>query len=214
MSIEASVLGELREAIRSRFAPRRHTALLAAIVAAFAVRLLIGDTGAGSAVFGVALLETQDIYLLLDSRRSLELIVSEVRCEGLIGILRKIDKSFTVMEKQNFRAVNDRGFMVDLIRPMPKPPWKKQPDMVGKDADLKAADIEHLDWYLSVPKLSTDSYRRRQISGILHSPRPKSLRSPQALAQQAAWPRSVEETQGLRAGIFGCRARNAISAAV
>ena len=98
-------------------------------------------------------LETQDIDLLLDSRRSLELIVSEVRREGLIGILRKIDKSFTVMDKQNFRAVNDSGFMVDLIRPMPKPPWKKQPDMVGEKADLRAADIEHLDWYLSAPKL-------------------------------------------------------------
>jgi hypothetical protein len=37
------------------------------------------------------------------------------------------------MEKQNFRAVNAAGFMVDLIRPMPKPPWKKQPDMVGNE---------------------------------------------------------------------------------
>jgi len=37
------------------FAPHRHSALLAALIAAFAVRPLIGDTGAGSGLFGIAL---------------------------------------------------------------------------------------------------------------------------------------------------------------
>ena len=45
----------LREEIHSRLAPHRHTALLVAIIAAFAVRPLIGDTGAGYLVFGIAL---------------------------------------------------------------------------------------------------------------------------------------------------------------
>ena len=49
------MLQEFREALRRHLATRRHSALLAAIVTAFAVRPLIGDTGAGSAVFGVAL---------------------------------------------------------------------------------------------------------------------------------------------------------------
>src|SRR5262249_4898378 len=39
-----------------RFLPRRHTALLVAIIGAFAVRPLIGDSGAGPTVFSVALL--------------------------------------------------------------------------------------------------------------------------------------------------------------
>lgn len=110
------------------------------------------EAACGVQIVSAGRMETQDLDLLLDSRRSLELAASEVRKEGLIGILRKIDKSFTVMEGQTFRAVNDRGFMVDLIRPMPKPPWKKQPDRLGNEADLKAADIEHLDWYLSAPR--------------------------------------------------------------
>lgn len=46
---------ELRTAIHRHLAPHRHSALLAALVAAFAVRPLVGDTGAGTAVFGVAL---------------------------------------------------------------------------------------------------------------------------------------------------------------
>jgi hypothetical protein len=42
--------------LRDRFRRRRHTSLLIAIVAAFAARPLIGDTGAGPAVFSLALL--------------------------------------------------------------------------------------------------------------------------------------------------------------
>src|SRR5208282_1381491 len=52
---DTSPLEQLRTAIRRYFAPHRHSALLGALIAAFAVRPLIGDTGAGSAIFGVAL---------------------------------------------------------------------------------------------------------------------------------------------------------------
>ena len=51
---------ELRTVIYRYFAPHRRSALLAALVAAFAVRPLIGDSGAGTAVFGIAL-----VFLLL-----------------------------------------------------------------------------------------------------------------------------------------------------
>jgi voltage-gated potassium channel len=49
------MLKELRTAIHRYFAPHRHSALLVAIIAAFAMRPLVGDTGAGFLVFGVAL---------------------------------------------------------------------------------------------------------------------------------------------------------------
>ena len=139
------------------------------------------EAACGVQILSAGRLETQDIDLLLDSRRSLELIVSEVRRQGLIGILRKIDKSFTVMEKQNFRAVNAAGFMVDLIRPMPKPPWKKQPDMVGDGADLRAADIQHLDWYLSASKL------RQIVIGEDGFPAPLIVPDPRVFALHKLW---------------------------
>ena len=46
---------QLRAAIHRHFAPHRHSALLGALIAAFAVRPLIGDTGGSAAVFGIAL---------------------------------------------------------------------------------------------------------------------------------------------------------------
>jgi len=139
------------------------------------------EVACGVQILSAGRLETQDLDLLLDSRRSLKLIVREVRREGLIGILRKIDKSFTVMEKQTFRAVNGRGFMVDLLRPMPKPPWKKQPDMVGKEADLKAVDVQYLDWYLSAPKL------RQIVIGEDGFPAPLTVPDPRVFALHKLW---------------------------
>jgi hypothetical protein len=52
----ATTLGQLREAIRVYLAPRRHTVLLVALVAAFLVRPLIGDFGAGPPIFSLAML--------------------------------------------------------------------------------------------------------------------------------------------------------------
>lgn len=54
-SVEASLLEQLQDEIRRRLAPHRHTALLAAIIAAFLVRPLIGDSGAGPPLFSIAM---------------------------------------------------------------------------------------------------------------------------------------------------------------
>jgi hypothetical protein len=48
-------LAKLFTTIHQYFAPHRHSALLVAIIAAFAVRPLVGDSGAGSGLFGVVL---------------------------------------------------------------------------------------------------------------------------------------------------------------
>src|SRR5208282_2578220 len=56
MSFETSLLGQLREEIHRRLAPRRLTVLLVAIIAAFLVRPLIGDSGAGPILFSITML--------------------------------------------------------------------------------------------------------------------------------------------------------------
>jgi amino acid transporter len=56
--MEHRVLEQLREALRRHLAPRRHTALLAAIVALFMIRPLIGDNLIASAAFSIVLLMT------------------------------------------------------------------------------------------------------------------------------------------------------------
>lgn len=65
------------------------------------------------------------------------------------------------MEGQTFRAVNDKGFMVDLIRQMPKPPWKDEPDRISaaenSDTDLVATDIWNMKWLLNAPQVQQNA---------------------------------------------------------
>jgi voltage-gated potassium channel len=56
MTSRATSLKQMPGAVRGKLAPRRHTALLVAIVAAFAVRPLIGDKRVASLVFSIAML--------------------------------------------------------------------------------------------------------------------------------------------------------------
>ena len=53
---EASLFAQLREEVHRRLAPHRHIALLIALVAAFLVRPLVGDSAAGSILFSSALM--------------------------------------------------------------------------------------------------------------------------------------------------------------
>ena len=55
MAIEPSIFDRVPRTFHDHLTPHRHSALLACIVIAFVVRPLIGDTGAGAALFGIAL---------------------------------------------------------------------------------------------------------------------------------------------------------------
>src|SRR5271166_3903129 len=63
------------------------------------------------------LLATKDMDLLWDHRPRLSLVVTEVETRGVLGILREIDSSFLTAVQRSFRAENEEGYLVDLIRP-------------------------------------------------------------------------------------------------
>jgi hypothetical protein len=95
---------------------------------------------------------TGDIDLLLDARRHLAFVTTEDWDEAsLIRLLQRVDKSFARTE-QPFRAANDEGYLVDLIRPLRNPPWTKEPTRIGGDpGDLSAIEIAGLSWLESAP---------------------------------------------------------------
>ena len=53
---ESGTLGQVQGLLRTKLFPRRHTALLVALVVAFAARPLIGDVGIAPMVFSIALI--------------------------------------------------------------------------------------------------------------------------------------------------------------
>ena len=96
---------------------------------------------------------TGDVDLLLDARKRLSFVASsEMEELSILKLLRRIDKSF-VRTEQSFRATNDEGYLVDLIKPLRDPPWTEEASSVGNDPDdLTAVEIAGLAWHESAPK--------------------------------------------------------------
>ncbi len=95
---------------------------------------------------------TGDIDLLFDARAGLTFAANEtVSHPSLLRLLQKVDRSFE-RSAETFRAVNRDGYLVDFIKPLSEPPWKKERQQVGSDADdLLAAAIEGLAWHENAP---------------------------------------------------------------
>mgnify|MGYP006271274603 CR=1 FL=1 len=104
--------------------------------------------------FDPAALATGDMDLLWDVRPRLRLAGAPESGEGLLGILRKADRSFEALHRGDFRAVNRDGFMVDLIKAEPRRIDQKDRRRMGEAGDLEAAEIPNLQWLLASPKLA------------------------------------------------------------
>lgn len=103
---------------------------------------------------------TTDIDLLWSHKARLSLSLWEetpekepIETPGLLDLLQEVDKSFKRLDNQTFRAANDQGYMVDLIRQMPNPPWRDEPDQIGSPNDLVATDIWNMKWLLGAPRV-------------------------------------------------------------
>ena len=101
------------------------------------------------------LVASGDIDLLYDARRHISLAVSGLSTNGLIGILQKVDESFTATHPRSFRAANRSGYLVDLIRPEAKDVFKDHLPTALTDLpdDLEGAAIFGLGWLVNSPKL-------------------------------------------------------------
>lgn len=102
-----------------------------------------------------SILATQDIDLMWDTRPKLSLVIeNEIEPRGLISLLKKADRSFERMGRTKYRAVNKNGYMVDLIKAMPKDIRTDTNQRMGDPGDLEAAEIRNLHWLISSPKFS------------------------------------------------------------
>lgn len=98
-------------------------------------------------------LATEDMDLLWDIQARLKLAAEgEQPPPGLIEILRKADRSFDLHDARRFRAVNQDGYLVDLVKPEPKNALDIERRRLGQAGDLEAVEIRNLQWLLSSPK--------------------------------------------------------------
>jgi hypothetical protein len=108
--------------------------------------------GASAGVaFGGDLTATQDIDLMFDARRRISLAIApEVNATGIVGLLRSVDRTFS-HKTGHFRAMNDEGFYVDLIRPSNKDEATTTVRGLA-DNDLVPVAMFGLEWLMSAPR--------------------------------------------------------------
>jgi hypothetical protein len=146
------------------------------------------------ALFSTGLLATGDADLLMDARRKLRLTVDEVRREGVLGIIQRVDKSFQLRSKRDFRAFNKDGFYVDLIRPETANVMSRhERDRIGQsEEDLHGSPIHGLNWLVNAPKFSAIALDE---SGY---PLRMEAVDPRAFALHKAWVSSLPEREPLK----------------
>lgn len=88
---------------------------------------------------------TTDADILWDTKQSLLLAATGIRKEGLMGLLRRVDKSFVA--DYGYNATNRDGFIVDLLCP-------ENDDGLTMNAgsDLEAAPMTGAEWLLQSPQ--------------------------------------------------------------
>jgi hypothetical protein len=109
-------------------------------------------------------------------------VASELKESGLIGQLRKVDRSFAAAPG-SYRAANDEGFLVDLIMPQRKAASKNPSrQRIGETAeDQAAAEIEGLAWLQNSETISEIVIDEKGLPVRMCAP------DPRAFAIHKAW---------------------------
>ena len=125
--------------------------------------------------FSADALATRDIDLLVDARRQLRIILPEEDQRTVIGLLRRLDRSFAALPGKPYSVANAEGFMVDLICPEASPPWKKQPGAAPlSDGDLSPSPIEGLQWLVNCPEARALVIDERGYPAPIAAPEPRT----------------------------------------
>ena len=99
-------------------------------------------------LFESSLLATSDFDLLWDARGRLRLVVTGMSPEGVLGVLKRADPTYSTADNYGVRAQNASGYCVDLVCPDAEPvPSRLAPD------DLDPVPIEGAGWLINAPKI-------------------------------------------------------------
>ena len=122
-----------------------HEGLLATHLIVAGTNALFAYEAATGTVLPTEHVATTDADLLWDTKQSLLLAATGVRREGIMGILRRVDRSFVA--DYGFNARNDDGYIVDLLCP-------ETDDMttIKIGDDLEATPMPGTEWLLAAPQ--------------------------------------------------------------
>jgi hypothetical protein len=145
---------------------------------------------AGGAHFLLELLASGDVDLLYDTRKKLVVVSEKLDGNGLLGLLKKADRTFERVRENGLRAANAGQFMVDLVTG-PSGMLNNQ-TITFSEADLVAAEVPGLQWLLNSPKLDVIAIDEDGW------PVPMRVPDPRAFALHKAWLSSLPTRETLK----------------
>lgn len=99
------------------------------------------ETAAGVRIAEEAM-ATRDVDMIFDTRKRISFFTAMKKLDSsLIGVLRKVDPSFEVVEDQRYTARNQDGFEVDIIRRTVKDDDPHPLRMSGEEDDFWAVQV-------------------------------------------------------------------------
>lgn len=141
-------LGRLRRIVANILRELDRQKLLGTHVIVVGTNALHAIESAYGVFIGSEHVATTDADLLWDARKSLQLASADIGKEGLLGILRRVDPSFTA--DYGYNATNDEGYIVDLLSPEID---ARAPLLEGlASAGLEATPMPGMVWLLDAPR--------------------------------------------------------------
>lgn len=140
---------------------------------------LYGYEAVAGVHFILELLASGDVDLLYDARKKLTVVTDKLDGKGLLGLLKKADRTFECIRENSYRAANAGQFMVDLVV-APRGMYAPEAVTFAK-ADLVATEVPGLQWLLNSPKLDTVAIDEDGW------PVPMRVPDPRAFALHKAW---------------------------
>lgn len=136
------------------------------------------------------LLASGDIDLLYDTRKKMTVVCDKLDGEGLLGLLKKADKTFECVRHNSYRAANAGQFMVDLV--IAPRAMHETNDVTFGDTDLVATEVPGLQWLLNAPKMNAVAIDEDGW------PVPMRVPDPRAFALHKAWLSTLPEREPLK----------------
>lgn len=110
--------------------------------------------------------------------------------EGLLGLLKKADKTFECVRENGYRAANAGQFMIDLV--IAPQGIQASENITFSKVDLIATEVPGLQWLLNSPKLEAVAIDEDGW------PVPMRVPDPRAFALHKAWLSALPEREPLK----------------
>lgn len=126
-------------------------------------------------VFNAESTATGDVDILVDDRNRLRLLTDEDEQIGLTRLIQQsVDKSFRSRGPMDFRLINDRGYMIEFVRPEPSPIYRAMPGAEPLEAgDIRPVPIMGLQWLVNAPVVEVIVLDERGFPAPMRCPDPR-----------------------------------------